>query len=408
MQKITPAIVLDGHLKSALSIVRSLGQKNIPVYVGAERKTAMALHSKYVSGKFMYPSPYRDQDAFVRTIKAEAVRLGGKPVMYACSDATLLLLYEARESLEEYVTLVFPEERSMEIAFDKGGTYSLARVSSVPTITTHLMETREEVERLAKDLVYPVVVKPRHSVIWKDGKGIFGSAHFAHTQEELPIMFSNYREKTGEAPLIQPYVEGEEYGVEMLAEEGRPYAMVTHHRLRSLSPTGGASVLKETIENGEVRKQLEENATILVEKLSWTGPVMVEFKIDSDSREPLLMEINGRFWGSLPLSVFSGVDMPYLYYKVVTENEIPKEVIRGKEGVVSNHFFGGVLHLMRVLFARDKMRARAYPKRLHVLKDFFRIPKGTYSDVWSLQDPKPAFFEVIDILSKLWHSSKQK
>ncbi len=407
MQKITPAIVLDGHLKSALSIVRSLGQKNISVYVGAERKTAMALYSKYVSGKFVYPSPYTEQDAFIRMVKAEAVRLGGKPVIYACSDATLLSLYDAREHLEEYATLIFPKEKSMEIAFDKGGTYSLARVSSVPTITTHLMETREEVERLVKDLVYPVVVKPRHSVIWKDGKGIFGSARFVHTPEELLVAFSNSREKAGEAPLIQPYVEGEEYGVEMLVEEGRPYAIVSHHRLRSLSPTGGASVLKETIENGEVRKQLEENAMILVEKLSWTGPIMVEFKIDSDTREPLLMEINGRFWGSLPLSVFTGVDMPYLYYKAVTENEIPKEVVRGKEGVVSNHFLGGVLHLLRVLFARDKMRARAYPKRLHALKDFLRTPKGTHSDVWSFTDPKPAFFEVIDMIKKhIWKSAE--
>ena len=404
----TPAIVLDGHLKSALSIVRSLGNKNIPVFVGAERTTGMALHSQYATGTFVYPSPYNDQDAFVRSVKAEAVRLGGKPVIYACSDATLLSLYGARESLEAYVTLVFPEERSMEIAFDKAGTYSLARVSSVPTIATHLMETREEVERLGSDLAYPVVVKPRHSVIWKDKKGIFGSARFVHTREELLVAFSSHREKTGEAPLIQPYVEGEEYGVEMLAQEGKPYAMVTHHRLRSLSPTGGASVLKETIENGEVRKQLEENATILAEKLSWTGPIMVEFKIDSDSRETLLMEINGRFWGSLPLSVFSGVDMPYLYYKAVTEHEFPKEIVRGKEGVISNHFLGGVLHLMRVLFARDEMRARSYPKRIHALKDFFRTPKGTHSDVWSLQDPKPALFEVIDILSKMWHSSKQK
>ena len=94
--------------------------------------------------------------------------------------------------------------------------------------------------------------------------------------------------------------------------------------------------------------------------------------------------------------------MPYLYYKAVTVNEIPKELVRGRAGVTSNHILGGILHLVRVFFARDKMRARAYPKRLHALRDFFRTPKGTYSDVWSLHDPKPAFFEVIDILSKLW------
>ena len=100
--------------------------------------------------------------------------------------------------------------------------------------------------------------------------------------------------------------------------------------------------------------------------------------------------------------------MPYLYYKAVIEHEIPKEIVRGRAGIVSNHFLGGVLHLMRVLFARDKMRARAYPKRLQALKDFFNTPKGTYSDVWSWSDPKPALFEIIDIISKMWYSPKRK
>jgi len=395
------AIVLDGNLKSALAIVRSLGTKGVTASVGAERKTGMALYSRYAGAQFVYPSPYTNEAGFIEAVTTEARRLGGKPVVYAQSDVTYLVLYKYREQLASCMTLLFPDSKSVEIAFDKAATYSLARVSGVPTITTHTPETREEVERLSKTLMYPCVIKTRKSVTWKQGMGMFGSATFIHTPEVLVTEFLELKAKLGEAPLIQDLLLGEEYGVEMLAREGKIYARVVHHRLRSLSPTGGASVLKETLEESPLRQTLERYAETLVVKLRWSGPIMVEFKVDSDSREPHLMEINGRFWGSLPLAIASGVDMPYLYFKEVTTGETPSPVVAGRAGVTSNHFFGGVLHLGRVLFARDAMRKFLYPSRMQALRDFFKLPKGTVSDVWSWRDPKPALMEIIDILKKI-------
>ena len=37
---------------------------------------------------------------------------------------------------------------------------------------------------------------------------------------------------------------------------------------------------------------------------------MVEYKRDSATGQPYLMEVNGRFWGSLQLAIDSGVDFP--------------------------------------------------------------------------------------------------
>ncbi len=400
MGHMRPAIILDGQLKSALSAVRSLGKREIFVSVGAERKSGMALHSKYAGARFTYPSPYTDVEGFVRAIRAEAIRQGGKPVVYAFSDATYLALYAKREMLSEDMTLMFPDSKSVEIAFDKAGTNSLARVSGVPTITTYTPELKEEVEHLAKSLTYPAVVKTRRSVTWKDGVGVFGSASFVHGGEELVQKFLTLKETLGESPLIQDLLVGEEYGVEMIAKKGKAIAIVTHHRLRSLSPSGGASVLKETVGGGELKNTLEAYATKLIQKLGWTGPVMVEFKVDSDTREPKLMEINGRFWGSLPLSVAAGVDMPYLYYQLVTGESLPSMVVTAREGVTTRHFLGDCMHLLRVFFERDRMRGVLYPKRTKALRDFLFLPKGTQSDVWSWSDPKPAFFEVIDALKK--------
>jgi predicted ATP-grasp superfamily ATP-dependent carboligase len=239
-------------------------------------------------------------------------------------------------------------------------------------------------------------------VSWKNGKGVYGSAEFVHTKEALKAAYTRLCEAHGEPPLVQERVTGEEYGVEMIAHEGRPLALVAHHRLRSLSPTGGASVLKEITPQGALSDMLITYAKKLALELKWEGPIMVEFKVDSDTRTPKLMEINGRFWGSLPLSIAAGVDMPYLYYLLATDGDYTHMQTEPKEGVVTRHFLGDVRHLLRVLFARDPMRKYTYPTRREALRIFFRLPKGTRSDVWSWSDPLPAFYEVIDMIKKLW------
>ncbi len=397
------AIILDGNLKSALSCVRSLGERGIMVSVGATRETGMALHSRYATARFTYPSPYSYQKDFVEAIKNEANRLGGKPVVYALSDATFLSLYAYREELGACMTLVFSEEKSIEIAFDKAATYSLAHISGVHTIPTLMPASREEVRRLSSELTYPVVVKTRKSVSFKDGVGVFGTASFAETPLKLEELFFQITEQCGETPLVQTCVFGEEYGVEMLAHKGKPFAITVHHRLRSLSPTGGASVLKETVGEGDLYSELRGYAEILVRKLSWSGPIMVEFKVDSDTRMPYLMEINGRFWGSLPLSVAAGVNIPYQYFMYATSGKAPQHLTLARDGIISTHRMGDAKHLLSVFFKRDSMRKVLYPKRMSALHDFCILPKGTVSDVWLWKDPKPALMEIVDTIKKLLH-----
>jgi predicted ATP-grasp superfamily ATP-dependent carboligase len=391
------AIILDGELKSALAIVRSLGKRNITVSVGAERESAMALHSRYAEWSFTYLSPYTNTSGFLDEVEAEAKRLGDKPIIFACSDATFLALYDARERLAESCTLVFADDRAMEIAFDKAITYSLARISGIPTITTYMPMNEDELGRVAEKVPYPAVVKPRKSATPYNGARHFGSAVFVHDRDELVRTFESLRTRLGESPMIQERMGGEEYGVETIAHDGNPYAFVTHHRIRSLSPSGGASVLKETVEKGALRDMLEMYARKIIHELRWRGPIMVEFKVDSDTKTPKLMEVNGRFWGSLALSIAGGVDMPYHYYYLATKEAFPPEQVSVRDGVTTRHFFGDVRNLLLVFFASDRMRPYTYPNRIQALKAFFQTPKGTTSDIWSLRDPKPAIMEIIDI-----------
>jgi len=72
-----------------------------------------------------------------------------------------------------------------------------------------------------------------------------------------------------------------------------------HHRLREDPPTGGQS----TAARAYFSEQLKEYGLRLLQALRWHGAAMVEFKLDSRSGQFVLMEINGKFWGSLELAL---------------------------------------------------------------------------------------------------------
>ena len=57
----------------------------------------------------------------------------------------------------------------------------------------------------------------------------------------------------------------------------------------------------------------------LMAALDYTGVAMVEFKVNPRTGKWIFIEINGRFWGSLPLAIAAGADFPrYLYEMMVT------------------------------------------------------------------------------------------
>jgi predicted ATP-grasp superfamily ATP-dependent carboligase len=55
-------------------------------------------------------------------------------------------------------------------------------------------------------------------------------------------------------------------------------------------------------------------AAEILDAVSWTGPAMVEF-METPAGEFQLIEVNGRYWGSLPFAIRSGVDVPWLHYR---------------------------------------------------------------------------------------------
>ena len=179
---------------------------------------------------------------------------------------------------------------------------------------TRTFASWSDVEREADGLAYPCVVKPRFSRHW-DGTGPItrGTVTYAKSAQSLRDILRSARQPP-EWFLVQELVAGDGLGVFALMNQGEPRAVFAHRRIREANPTGGRASLAESIPPDE---RIMAPALRLLGALGWTGVAMVEFKDPGGTAPPIAMEINGRFWGSLPLAIAAGVDFPLLLVRQV-------------------------------------------------------------------------------------------
>jgi predicted ATP-grasp superfamily ATP-dependent carboligase len=118
--------------------------------------------------------------------------------------------------------------------------------------------------------------------------------------------------------LLQGLLLGEVHDVCALFRDGEPRAALTQKRIHMLPARGGIAVLAETTDEPHLR----DLAIRLLAAMRWHGPAQVEFRIDRRTGQPKLMEVNGRFWATLELSILAGVDFPVLACRMAIDGDI--------------------------------------------------------------------------------------
>jgi len=152
-------------------------------------------------------------------------------------------------------------------------------------------------------------------------------------------------------------------------------------------------VLRESM---PLQPQLKEYSERLLKALNWQGIAMVEFKQDRKSGRFMLMEINGRFWGSLQLAIDAGVNFPVL----LTLSAIGQKIVPVNDykiGVKSRWFWGDVDALLLRLFksAKELQLPPGSPGRLKTLFQFLKLKeKNTRYEVLDRDDIKPWLYET--------------
>jgi len=391
--------VTDGEQRPALAIVRALGRRGMTVIVGEDRPGSLAGSSRYCARQVTYPSPYDDRDAFDRFLQSFVAREQIDVVM-PVTDVTTHTVCASQDHLKRHCMLAVPPFEAFELMTDKARLLEYAARCEVPVPRTHVVDGRARLAGVIDRVRYPAVVKPVRSRLRTAGGWVAGRAHYARSRAELERLFDAHDYLAEHPSLIQERIVGPGVGMFALFDRGRLVAEFSHRRLREKPPAGGASVLSESL---PVDPRLREFALRMLGPIGWHGVAMMEYKQDRRTGELVLMEVNGRFWGSLELAVEAGVDFPFLACQLA--RGVPPEAPAPYRLGVKNRWLLGDLDHMVLRLARSAEALDlpdGAPSTARTLRDFLTVaqPKLHY-EVISGTDWRPFACELRRYLQAL-------
>lgn len=292
-------LVTFGKHPKTLAVVRSLGKAGHSVTVTDDMTCAMSFYSKYCDASCVTESPKESPTAFLRQI-IEICRHRSIDLVIPMDDPECDLLASMDVSTCFPSVIALPPPSSYWTARDKYCALQLAQSLGVEVPKTCVISRSASLSSIRDCIELPAIIKPR---IGSGSRGFFllKNKNDLHAIEELRKVYGDL--------LLQEYIpSNESIGASFLCHKGGVRARFVHRRLVQFPLSGGPSILRESIRESRI----EKCAMQLLEALQWQGVAMVEFRIDARTNRPVFMEINPRFWGSLPLAIASGVDFPSL------------------------------------------------------------------------------------------------
>lgn len=382
MKKTAPKIlILDAMWNKTLAAVRSLGRSGFYLTVGEKTRFATALFSRYCSRRVIYPSPASKPDEFLDWLLKE-VKANSYDMLLPTEFETLKIILKNRKEIEPYTRIPFADYNLISKVNDKAWLIRYAEASGYLCPKTYFVETLNEFRY--EDMEYPLVIKPRES---SGSRGLV----YVNRPSEFLTAFQKVHSRYP-FPLVQEYIpNGGAYGVGALFNlNSEPRAAFVYKRLREYPVSGGPSTLREGVKNDEIR----DIALSLLKSLNWVGVAMVEFRVDARNGKAKLMEINPRFWGSLQLAILSGMDFPYLLYKMAVDGDI-EPVWDYETGIRCRWLIpGDILHFI------------SNPERLRLNPSFFTRAQG--DDIISVTDPMPIVGRVSSVLPFLFDKEMRR
>ena len=292
----------------SIGVIRSLGKAGYEVIASSPVRAAIGLRSNFACGALISPTSDEEggsrlrnwlaetieRDSIAAIVPSESVLLALKPlyadfrnVLPFSSDASVVFAgmskFDVSERLQELLTAdaFVPQTVLIRRHEDQPSTEERLRTLRGPIFA--------KVDSIHGDSVLPSLVK-RFNTHSEAFRGI-------------ECLLGRY-----DRVLVQDYVPGVGVGVFLLRWNDRILARFMHRRLHEVPHTGGASSYRRAWWNDD----LFVDAVRRLAALHWQGVAMLEYRWDPKSNRFWFIEMNGRFWGSIHLALYAGVDFPTL------------------------------------------------------------------------------------------------
>jgi predicted ATP-grasp superfamily ATP-dependent carboligase len=361
-------IVEQGWSRGALAATRALAAAGWFVGVASAQEGGLARTSRFCARRHLI-QPLQPADAFVASVAA-LVRDHGYDVVFGAGEAEVLALSAAREM----IPAIFPYAPHDVVlrALDKR---ELARAASAVGIAVPEVISVEAI----RDERTPVIVKARmHARPELADSPPRIDTNLLVGRTAVSRRVAQIREFGGE-PEVQVFHRGPVLAYSAVRAGSGVLADCSQRASRIWPTDAGASCRAVTLaaDDGLVRQ-----AAALFEVLDWYGLAELQFIVDGGT--PRLIDLNGRFYGSMSLAVAAGANLPAIWAALAV-GEVPAEAVpaaplRARPGV---RYQWGSADVRRAVHERRGGLVRD-------LADTAMYALGARHSVADLRDPTPA------------------
>jgi D-aspartate ligase len=314
--------------------------------------------------------------------------LGQKAVLVPCTDISVLEIARRRDELEQAYHVALPGTDVVELLTDKARFAAYAKEQGLPIPETVLLASREDAQRAAGSLRFPLVVKPPlKTPLWE--RRAREKAYKVDDRSGLLALYDELGD-AAEVLVAQEWIsgsEGDHFTCNAYFDRNaRPLVTFVTRKIRQWPPQTGQGSLAIEWRNDAVR----DETVRLFSGVGFWGLAYLELKRDAQTGEHLIVEPNiGRPTGRSATAEAGGVELLYAMYCDVLGLPLPVDL--------EQRFVGAKW----IYLGRDLRSALFYWRRGELsVRGWIESLRGPKVDaVFSWRDPLPFCFDVGRVFS---------
>jgi predicted ATP-grasp superfamily ATP-dependent carboligase len=226
-------------------------------------------------------------------------------VLLPGSDGALAAVSSARERFEPHVKIGLPSQAAVEANLDKRRLVEAAAAAGLASPKTLICESDVEAAAAARELGFPVVLKPAKAILDHGGSWSRPNTRVVLDQAQLEDLLPAY----GRPFLVQARERGVVYSCGGVMGADGLLALVTSRYRRTWPPDAGEVAYSETV---ETPRALAQGIESILSSLGWEGLFEVELIRRADGSFAAI-DLNPRLYGSLEVAIAAGAPLPAIW-----------------------------------------------------------------------------------------------
>ncbi len=343
-------IVTFARSWSALAATRCLGKNGVEVITCDTSAVAACNLSHYSKHYFTYPDPQEDTEGYLSAFEEACKK-------YQLPDNSLVLMplhvdsfvvAAHRERFDGLVKMAIPDIDQIDMVNNKSTLAKYCLNNGIHTPPAVTADSADEFKSKLNDIEYPAFIKLPESL---GAIGIIKVKSAAEAEREFDKLIEEFKLDNQHLPMLQQGVDGDDFCSTFLFANGVKKASMTYHNIMDYPKKQGMGAIRETVDASE----MEEIGADLLQRLKWHGVAEIDFRWNGKSA-PWLIEVNPRFWGGLAQSIASGIDYPYMLYKLALDGDVEPAAPTNTEAKTFNPCLTFLLELEEFIDAKSSRK----------------------------------------------------